>query len=110
MAWVDATVTAVINSVRVFQVKVLIGVQPFGRSFLKPVAATAIGAAVLLGWRVLPGDSFWLELTGVIVAGLVYVVSLRLMGLDAEERYVWDRIRSRALKGRAGRGSRKPTL
>jgi O-antigen/teichoic acid export membrane protein len=110
MAWVDATVTAVINSVRVFQVKVLIGVQPFGRSFLKPVAATAIGAAVLLGWRVLPGDSFWLELSGVIVAGLVYVVSLRLMGLDAEERYVWERLRSRALKGRAGRGPRKPTL
>lgn len=99
MAWVDAIVTAIINGVRVIQVKKYIGVQPFGRSFLKPVGATLIGAVVLLLWRLIPGENLALEVSGVAVAGLAYVLSLRAMGLDAEERYVWERIRARAKKG-----------
>jgi O-antigen/teichoic acid export membrane protein len=103
MAVVDASVTAVINSVRVFQVKQLIGVQPFGRSFLKPVGATLIGAGALLLWKLVPGESFWLDVAGVGVAAVVYAVALKMMGLDAEERYVWERIRRRAFK-RKGKG------
>ena len=101
MAVVDAVVTAVINTARVVEVKMLIGVQPFGRSFLKPVAATAVGSVFLLGWRLLPGSGFWFDIVGVAIAAGVYVVALRMMGLDAEERYVWQRIRSRAFKGKA---------
>lgn len=103
MAVVDAGVTAVINSVRVLQAWRIVGVQPFGRSFLKPVAATAGGAAVLLAWRLVPGDSIPLEIAGIAVAGVVYLVLLRAFGLDPEERYVWDRIVKRMPK----RGSKR---
>ena len=100
MAVVDAGVTAVINSVRVLQAWRIVGVQPFGRSFLKPVAATAGGAAVLLLWRLVPGDTIPLEITGIAVAGVVYLVLLRAFGLDPEERYVWERITKRMPKRR----------
>jgi O-antigen/teichoic acid export membrane protein len=100
MAVVDAGVTALINSVRVLQVKHYIGVQPFGRSFLKPVGATLLGAVVLLIWKLLTPEAFFVQLAGVAIAGIAYVIALRAMKLDAEERYVWERIRARAFKGR----------
>jgi O-antigen/teichoic acid export membrane protein len=103
MAYVDAAVTAVINTARVIEAKILVGVQPFGRSFVKPVAATLIGAAVLLAWRLLPGDGYLLETAGVVVAALIYILTLKMFGIDEEERYVWERIRKRALKKRAER-------
>jgi O-antigen/teichoic acid export membrane protein len=101
MAYVDAIVTALINTIRVIEAKVLVGVQPFGRSFYKPVVATLVGAAVLLGWRLIPGDGYPLETAGVVVAALVYLGVLSTFGIDEEERYVWDRIRRRATKGRS---------
>jgi O-antigen/teichoic acid export membrane protein len=100
MAGVDAVVTALINTVRVVEAKLLVGVQPFGRSFLKPVVATAVAAAVLLLWRLLPGDGVVLEAAGVVVGAAVYLVVLRAAGLDPEERYVWDRIRARVARRR----------
>lgn len=103
MAYVDAAVTALINIARVVEAKVLVGVQPFGRSFMKPVVATLVGAGVLLAWRLVPGDGYPVELAGVAVAGVVYVGVLAVFGLDDEERYVWDRIRQRALKSRGSR-------
>ena len=103
MAYVDAIVTAIINTTRVIEAKILVGVQPFGRSFYKPVVATLFGAGALLAWRLVPGDGYLVETAGVVVAALVYVVVLSRFGLDDEERYVWDRIRSRALKGKGRR-------
>jgi O-antigen/teichoic acid export membrane protein len=102
MAWVDAGVTALINGARVVQAKMLVGVQPFGRSILKPVVATVVGAAVLLAWRLVPGESIVVQVTGIAVASAVYLVVLKLLGIDPEEKYVWDRIRARAtrLRGR----------
>jgi hypothetical protein len=102
MAVVDAIVTTLVNLARVLEAKLLVGVQPFGRSFLKPVMATAGAAAVLLVWRAATGRGTATELAGLALAGVVYVGALLLFGLDDEERFVWDRIRSRALK-RAGR-------
>lgn len=98
MAWVDTGVTAFINTARVLEARILVGIQPFGRSYLKPVTATVAGAAVLLLWRLWPGDPIWLEIAGLTVAGLVYIGVLRLLGVDAEERHVWQRIKSRALR------------
>ena len=98
MAYVDAAVTALINIVRVLEAKILVGVQPFGRSFVKPVVGTLVGAAVLLLWRLIPGDSYPLEACGVGVALIVYLATLRILGMDDEERYVWDAIRARASK------------
>lgn len=95
MAAVDAIVTAAINLARVVEAKILVGVQPFGRSMLKPIGATVIGAAVLLLWRLIPGDDSWLEVAGVVVAGVVYVMLMKAFGMNAEERYVWERVRQR---------------
>ncbi|MDQ3751290.1 MAG: oligosaccharide flippase family protein [Actinomycetota bacterium] len=98
MAVVDATVTALINSVRVIEAKLLVGVQPFGRSFLKPVGATLLAMGASLAWRLVPGEGVLIELPGIALAAVVYLLSLRVMGLDAEERYVWERIKGRALR------------
>lgn len=98
MAVVDAVVTSIINTARVIEAKILVGVQPFGRSVLKPIAATALGAVILLAWRLIPGDSMALEGAGIVVAGAVYFAALKLFGLDPEERYVWERIRRRGFR------------
>lgn len=98
MAYVDAAVTAVINIARVVEAKVLVGVQPFGRSFVKPVVGTLVGAAVLLLWRLIPGDSYPLEACGIGAALIAYLATLRMFGIDDEERFVWDAIRARASK------------
>ncbi|HEV3471640.1 MAG TPA: polysaccharide biosynthesis C-terminal domain-containing protein, partial [Actinomycetota bacterium] len=101
MAFVHAGVTAVANSSRVLLAYRIVGVQPFGKSFLKPVLATAVGAAVLLTWRLIPGDPIPLEIAGMVVAGLAYIGALRILGIDEEERYVWERIKERALRRRS---------
>ncbi len=104
MAVVDSVITAVINLVRVVEAKLLVGVQPFGRSFLKPLGASVAMAAALLLWRLLPGG--WpVDLAGVAVGGVIYIAVLLALGLDGEERYVWKIIRKRVLRGkRAGGG------
>lgn len=99
MAIVDVIVTALINSVRVIQAKRLVGIQPFGRTFYKPVVATLVGAAALLLWRLVPGG-LWAQAAGIVLAALVYVVALRVLGVDEEERYVLERIKQRAFKRR----------
>ncbi len=95
MAIVDAIVTGVINLARVVQAKILVGVQPFGRSFLKPVIATIVGSAVLLAWRPVADDRFLFEIAGIAIAAAVYLLVLSLLGVDPEERHVWEQIRSR---------------
>ncbi|HEU4489076.1 MAG TPA: oligosaccharide flippase family protein [Actinomycetota bacterium] len=98
MAWVDAGVTALVNTARVIEAKMLVGVQPFGRSTLKPVGAAAAAVVVLLGWELLNFEPRLLRLVGVALAALVYVLVLWALGLDAEERFVWERIKRRALE------------
>jgi O-antigen/teichoic acid export membrane protein len=100
MAWVDAAVTAAVNLARVVEAKLLVGVQPFGRSSLKPIGATAAGVVALLLWKLIPSDALWVDVLGIALGAAVYLTALRLMGLDPEERHVWDRIRRRALRPR----------
>jgi len=95
MAAVDAVVTAMVNSARVIEAKLLVGVQPFGRSFMKPVIATLLGAVVLLGVRVAFGPDLVAGLLSLPIAGVVYVAALWLMGVAQEERYVLGLIRAR---------------
>jgi O-antigen/teichoic acid export membrane protein len=101
MAIVDSSVTAVVNTARVIEAKILVGVQPFGRSILKPVGATLIGAVVLLLWRLTPGQSAIVDGAGVVFAAVVYLIALKMMGLDAEERMVWNSLRRRVSRGRS---------
>jgi O-antigen/teichoic acid export membrane protein len=100
MAAIHALVTAGVNTARVVQAYMLIGVQPFGRTFYKPVAATLAGAVVLLGWRLTLGSEFVAGLIGIVIAAAVYLVVLYKLGIDPEERMVLDTIRQRAFRGR----------
>jgi len=105
MAVVDSVVTVMVNSVRVIVAHSLVGIQPFGRSLLKPLAATVIGAAVLLAWRGLVAESILLDSVGLAVASLAYLGALRVFGVDSEERYVWERVKQRIARPRLTRGS-----
>jgi O-antigen/teichoic acid export membrane protein len=98
MAAVDLGVTAFINTLRVVEAKMLVGLQPFGRNFIKPVIATAVGAAVLFVSRAVTDDNTLLEIAAIVVAAVAYLLALKVQGLDEEERLVWKRIRARALK------------
>lgn len=100
MAVVDAVVTSVINSIRVIEARLLVGVQPFGRTFYKPVVATLAGAAVLLPWRIGLGHGLLAGGAGIAVAGGVYLLVLKLLGMDEEERHVLERIKKRAIRRR----------
>ena len=100
MAIADALVTALVNSARVVEAYLLIGVQPFGRTFYKPVVASVAGGLVLLVWRVVPLDGLVADASGLVVGAIVYLGALRALGVDPEERMVLDRIRRRARRKR----------
>ena len=95
MAAVDAGVTAVVNTVRVFQAYRLLGIQPYGPTFYKPLVAGLAGGAVLLCFRLVGGTSIPVAVAGLVAGAIVYLVALKLLGLDEEERVVLDGIRRR---------------
>lgn len=95
MAVVDAIVTVVINLAKAVEGKILVGVHPFGRTFLKPVTATLGASGVLLIWRIVLGHSTITALAGLIVAAVVYMGILRILGLDPEEELVIGTVKKR---------------
>ncbi len=95
MAIIDAAVTALINICRVVQARVLVGIQPFGISFLKPVAATLCATAVLLTWKLVPQQGVATGMLGLVAAAACYVLVLWKLGIDPEERHVYESIRAR---------------
>lgn len=103
MAIVYAVVNALLNIARAFECQVLAGIQPFGRTFYKPVLGTLAAAGTLLLWRLVPGQGTVVELAGVALAAAVAILVLWALGMDPEERYVWDLIRGKLLRGRGGR-------
>jgi O-antigen/teichoic acid export membrane protein len=103
MAWVDAGLTALLNTVRVVQAKLIVGVQPLGRSILKPVLATAVGATILVAWRAVPGEGRLVEAAGLVVAAAAYLLAHKMLGVDAEESHVWERLKARASRSRRGK-------
>lgn len=107
MAAVDAVVTAIINSARVVEAKLLVGVQPFGKSFAKPVIATMLGAITVLLWKLIPGDNAVLDIAGIALGAIVFLGVLRMLGIDREERYVLDQVRNRIFRRRRRRGRRQ---
>jgi O-antigen/teichoic acid export membrane protein len=96
IAVVDAIVTAVINSVRVVEARFLVGIHPFAKSLLKPVAATALGVMVLSGLVRLLGPSTPARVMSLAMAALTYLLLLKRMGMDPEEQHVWRGIKKRA--------------
>jgi hypothetical protein len=55
----------------------------------------------LLMWKLVPADALWVDAVGIVFGALVYLAVLRAMGLDPEERHVWDRIKQRVLRSRS---------
>jgi O-antigen/teichoic acid export membrane protein len=105
MAAVDAGVTALINITVVVEGRILVGVHPFGRSFLKPLSATAAFVVFLLIWRTVLGTALAIEGVGLILGAMIYLGLLMKLGMDPEERYVFGRIKERL--GSISKRSRK---
>lgn len=99
IAVADAAVTIVINIVRVVEGKILVGIQPFGRTLLKPIGATAGAAVVYLAIRAVFGISLPVGLIAAVLATGVYLALLAVMGLEDQERDVWNRMRARLRPG-----------
>jgi O-antigen/teichoic acid export membrane protein len=95
MAAVDAGITALINLTVVLEGRILVGVHPFGRSFLKPLSATIAFALFLLLWRTVLGTGLAIEGAGLVIGVIIYVAILAKLGMDPEERYVFGRIKQR---------------
>jgi O-antigen/teichoic acid export membrane protein len=95
MAAVDAGVTALLNLTVVVEGRILVGVHPFGRSFLKPLGATTVFAIFLLIWRTVFGAGLVIQAAGLVIATLIYIALLVKLGMDPEERYVFGRIKER---------------
>lgn len=97
MAVIDAVVMALINICRVVEARLLVGIHPYGASFVKPVIATLCATAVLLMWKLVPGDGVGTGVLGLLAAGACYLLVLWKLGIDPEERFVYERIRGRLL-------------
>lgn len=98
---------AAVNALRVVEVAVLESLVPFNVTYLKPIAAgvVALGVGVAVGRVVLAGQvlAVW-ALAGIISLVIVYVVGLRLLGLDEADRFVLRRSVERLRRGpRRGR-------
>lgn len=90
MAAVDAIVTAVINTVRVIEARVVVGIHPFSRSLLKPVVASTVALGVAGLFVRFAGSERITAIAGLALGGLAYVAVLKRLGLDPEERQVWE--------------------
>ena len=110
MAWIDSGVTAFVNSLRVIQAHHILGIHPFGKSFFKPVGASIAGGVALFLWRLVPGTGTLIDVAGLVVGGIVYLVTLKVLGLDKEEEYVFKMIKTKVFKGKgkAGKSSTPP--
>lgn len=91
MSVIHATAATLSNIMMAIAARWLTGLQPFGRSFLKPMAASCVGGLVLLLWRVLVVRSLPLDLLGLALSGAIYCGSLWVAGMDDEDRIVYER-------------------
>jgi O-antigen/teichoic acid export membrane protein len=96
----------VVNALTVVELWVLERVQPYDRTFWKPLAAATCATAVGLGLHALvpPGQRFLVAMVeGSIVVG-AYAGLLLLFGLAPEDRMVLDQVRGRMRRRSSTRG------
>ena len=94
---------ALVTGVRFLEVHVIYGVQPLGRSQLKPLAA-ALGAG-LAGWLIheaVPAGAVWTAAASLAGFLGIYVALLRFLGIAEEDELLLRRVRRR-LSGFLGR-------
>jgi hypothetical protein len=74
----------------------VVGMHPYNRAWLKPLAAgLATAAVVAAGRSLLPGGDGG-ALAGVALLGVAYLGTLALLGVDAEDRVVLRQLLRRA--------------
>ena len=100
----------IVNAIRMIQIRFIHGIRPFERAQIKPVAAA--GAAALAAWLARGGDAageFLQTSAGPLVLFLlVYVLVLRALGLEAEDRALLGRLGARLRRARKqGGGGRE---
>lgn len=93
-AW--AISLALVNILRVVQVKRVLGMFPFGvgeaKALVAAVAAAAVGLAVQ-HWRV--QVDLGTLLLGAVALGVTYLGVVLLLGITRDDRLVWDALRGR---------------
>lgn len=80
-----ATILASINLLRVFQVWYLEGIQPYSRSFYKPIVAGAVSAIVLFVASLF-FDQYLLLLVGGATGGICFLFVLYSFGVEEDIR------------------------
>lgn len=86
--------TAAINLIRMIELWVLMRIQPWDRHFLKPVAAALVAAlAAGIALQLLP-DRLGILVLGLVSAGIcvVFFGTLKLLGFQADDQLVIDRV------------------
>lgn len=108
---------AVVNLMRLFQVRILLKIQPYRWDVLKPLAAGAVSAAITGGLLYLMGylhlslqlghADLSLQLLLIPVFLALYGWLLALLKLSPDDQIVVDRFRKKFLSGRTKKGSGK---
>jgi O-antigen/teichoic acid export membrane protein len=93
------TLTGVlINTLRLTEVFILLRLHPYDRSFLKPIAAALLAAAVtsysINQWMAL-NSSMVQAAVGMILLWSIYALAVVLLGLSEEDRLVLNRLWAR---------------
>lgn len=105
---------AIVNILRLLQVRLLVGVQPYDTSWLKPIAAglaaalAAVGVALIAGG---PTTIFGFALGALVLIG-GYVGAIVALGLSEDDRMVLGRVGRRLTRRRrrAARVARDPSV
>ncbi|HEY54103.1 MAG TPA: polysaccharide biosynthesis protein, partial [Caldilineae bacterium] len=97
-AFAGALIIILVNLARLGEVWFLMRLHPFSLAFLKPIMAALPGLAVGLSWRQwLPLSSFFHLALACLAVGGVYLLALRLLGLDQGDRVMIAALRVRLM-------------
>ena len=90
---------AAINLARLGEVYWLLGIHPYKVEFLKPLGAglIAVGVGILFRYYGIMRTS-WMWLVGLVGMVIIYVIMIIIMGLDPEDKIVWQAIKRRLMK------------
>jgi O-antigen/teichoic acid export membrane protein len=89
-----------VNVARVVEGRVLLGILPFDRSFIKVGASAVILFGLVLALRTfveIPRDWYWTALT-LVLCYVVGAASIFLMGFKDEDRMIWSLILRKLLR------------
>lgn len=89
------------NGIGLWQVRAALGIHPFDRAFLRPLLAALPCAGVVAAFGLLPAPPLVTVLAAGLVGGAAFLVALRLLGLDADDRVVVDALLAKVRRRRA---------